>query len=327
MRLLHIMDMPTLAASGMPIAVATLASQQVVEGHDVKILLFRSQKASFKASNDYVTSFPCHVDIATGIAEFWTQLRQYGDSIEAVYLHGLWGISSLSSLLLPQKSNLRLRLLLHGALDPAALQFGKWKKRLFWHALQKLALSRIDDIIVTSIHEANGAKKMLPNRVFVLEPLVLPEIQPRPLPETGTKKILYFGRLHPIKGLTQLLYAWALVQNQLEGWELHLTGPDDAQWGVFYRQLAEKLSLERVSFNQAVPASARFEALAAAHLIVAPSLTENFGLTIAEALALGRSVIATPATGWQPRHGLFLVDKTRDLSETILQAARHVTAS
>jgi glycosyltransferase involved in cell wall biosynthesis len=319
-RILNIMDMPKLAATGMPIAVSNLVLQQTDQGHEVVVLLYGSNVHS----DPYLASFICKTIVASSFGNFVKTLRDLEKTIDVIHIHGLWSVSAISPLFLMGSSHTNVRLSFHGALAPAALQYGRLKKFLFWFGLQSHALSRVNDLIVTSKHEADGARKILPARNFIIEPLILPDIKPVPLPRNEPKRILYFGRLHPIKGLTRLLEAWATIQSRLPAWELHLTGPDDAQWGAFYRKLAAELSLERISFNEPVPAHMRLAALSEAHLVVAPSQTENFGLTIAEALALGRCVVASTATGWQPQQGLFLLNETEDLGDIIVKAANHV---
>lgn len=324
MRILNVMDLPRLPASGMPIALANLVSQQIAQGHQVSALLYSRNALIDDAQSAYLNFLDCPTVVARGLQEFIRVVRLSKNTVECIHIHGLWSVSSLSGLLLANDCKARIRQSLHGTLDQAALKFGRLKKAMFWYGLQKYALDRVDEILVTSENERIGAQKMLPHRTLMLEPLVLPDIRPVALPKSGPKKILYFGRLHPIKGLTRLLEAWARIQQKMPGWQLHLTGPDDAEWGQFYRRLAVDLKLERTFFNDAVPAHMRLSALAEAHLVVAPSLTENFGLTIGEALALGRCVVASTETGWQPQIGLFLSTETEDLGESILKAADYV---
>ena len=61
---------------------------------------------------------------------------------------------------------------------------------------------------------------------------------------------------------------------------------------------ARTLGLGRVSFGEPVHGAAKWDAYRAADLFVLPSLNENFGLTVAEALAAGTPVIATTGTPW-----------------------------
>ena len=63
--------------------------------------------------------------------------------------------------------------------------------------------------------------------------------------------------------------------------------------------MLRNLGLTRVSFGGPIYDAAKWDAYRMADLFVLPSLNENFGLTVAEALAAGTPVMATTGTPWR----------------------------
>jgi glycosyltransferase involved in cell wall biosynthesis len=100
--------------------------------------------------------------------------------------------------------------------------------------------------------------------------------------------ILYFGRLSPEKGLTDLLRA----MKRLPGTRLQVAG-DGPQRGELDR-LADQLSLSNVEFLGHVSGTALEGLIASARFTVLPSRAyETLGKTILESYALGRAVVAS----------------------------------
>ena len=62
------------------------------------------------------------------------------------------------------------------------------------------------------------------------------------------RRLLFLGRIHPMKGVTTLLHAWSAIQHRFRDWELHVAGPDDNGHLADVRALVAGLKLERLSF-------------------------------------------------------------------------------
>jgi glycosyltransferase involved in cell wall biosynthesis len=110
--------------------------------------------------------------------------------------------------------------------------------------------------------------------------------------------VLSLGRIHPIKGLVRLLYAWSKVEAGSPGWWLKIVGPSEAGHGDELRALATALGLTRISIEGPIYGDAKTTAYRDADVFVLPTLNENFGLAVAEALATGSPVISTKGAPW-----------------------------
>ena len=120
---------------------------------------------------------------------------------------------------------------------------------------------------------------------------VLPHFQNLPAqepPAEANAPVLYFGRLSPEKGVTDLLRAvqpLPQVRLQIAG-----AGPDRAA----LEQLAQELSLSNAEFTGQVEGQRLDQMIAAARFTVLPSHAyETLGKSILESYARGRAVVAT----------------------------------
>lgn len=109
---------------------------------------------------------------------------------------------------------------------------------------------------------------------------------------------LFLGRIYPVKGLMNLIRAWAQVKPA--GWRCVLAGPDEAGHRAELEREINALGLqEQFEFPGSLEDGAKWERYRSADVFVLPSFTENFGLAVAEALAAGVPAIATQGAPWQ----------------------------
>ena len=198
--------------------------------------------------------------------------------------------------------NPRLKLVMapRGTLAAWSLEKGKWKKKVFGALLQYPALRMTDMFHATSEKECEEIRALGYRQPVAIVPIGMdvPEIEPRNTLNTRNegRRVVFFGRLHKVKGVDRLLRAWEKVAK--DGWELVIAGPDCGMLEELKGIVAE-LRLPCVSFVGEINGHAKYEFLANADIYVLPSDTENFGVTVAEALVSGTPVIASRGTPWQ----------------------------
>jgi len=112
------------------------------------------------------------------------------------------------------------------------------------------------------------------------------------------KRLLFLGRIHPIKGIDVLLQAWKDVEDKFLDWDLYVAGPDNGGFLAEMKKLAENLKLKRVVFSGALFGDEKLQAYRDADIFVLPSNSENFGITVAEALAAGTPAIVSKGAPW-----------------------------
>jgi glycosyltransferase involved in cell wall biosynthesis len=112
------------------------------------------------------------------------------------------------------------------------------------------------------------------------------------------KRLLFLGRIAPVKGVDLLLYSWKAVQRRFPDWELRIVGRNDAGYADVMVSLARELKLERVTITGPAYGSEKVDELLAADLFVLPTHTENFGNAIGEALSYALPVVVTRGAPW-----------------------------
>lgn len=241
-----------------------------------------------------------------GSAAFSAALKKAAAVSDVVHDHGLWLLPNMQAGWAAATAGKAFVVSPRGMLSPAALAFSSVKKRVFWNLLQGPVIRLAACIHATSAQEYEELRAFGLRHPIAIVPngIDLPEEVRGPVPDAREcaareRIVLSLGRLHPKKGLETLLQAWAKVEPVFRAWRLSLIGPGDERYIGELRALSRTLGLGRVSFGRPVYGAAKWDAYRAADVFVLPSLNENFGLTVAEALAAGTPVIATMGTPWR----------------------------
>jgi glycosyltransferase involved in cell wall biosynthesis len=182
------------------------------------------------------------------------------------------------------------------------MQRSRRLKQIVWMCGQRKALERADCFHATAKSEVEDIRRMgfrtpvaiVPNGIDI--PARLFDEKSR---GSGPKRLLYLGRIHPKKGLDNLLRAWKTLQKKFPSWELHVAGPDQEGYLPMYQQLAASLELKRVEFLGPVYGERKSQVYSSADLFVLPTHSENFGMTVAEALAHSVPAVVTRGAPWR----------------------------
>ena len=252
------------------------------------------------------------------------------EAYDVVHVHGLWDRDVFWASGTALAHDLPLVWSPHGMLAPWSLKFKRWKKILPWHLYLKRRLKRANVLHVTAGNEAKWLREMgFHNRIEVVPLGVMVRNGDKwPEPE---KRVLFVGRLHPVKGLENLMHAWALVQNENTsvplGFSLNLVGIDDGGYQKTLIHLANQLGLDRtVNFLGPMYGEELEHEYQRSWVSVLPSFTENFGGVVIDSLANGCPVIASTNTPWgelTKRHcGWWVSNEPRVLAGAVLDAMR-----
>lgn len=186
-----------------------------------------------------------------------------------------------------------------GDLDPPMLLRSRKKKVLVLWLINTLVKKRLVwfhstcDAETTYIKDNFGADAkviQIPNYMELPERVTVPKQQ----------YLLFIGRIDPKKAIENLITALdksAIFRNG--PFTLKIAGDHDNSYGHSLQAQVKQSGLDaKVEFLGHRAGREKQELLAAAHCLVMPSHTENFGIVVTEALAQGTPAIASTGTPW-----------------------------
>ncbi len=192
----------------------------------------------------------------------------------------------------------------HGMLEPWALAYKAWKKKLYYRlvegrSLQKAAaIQALTSVEVEQIRDL-GLKKtaLVPNGIHCKQFEQLPTTQLfyDQYPHLKDKSlILFLGRIDPKKGLDLLAAAFAPLAKAYPNAHLVVAGPDSIDFLPTAKAYFETAGcVEQTTFTGMIKGDLKLAALSAASVYVAPSRSEGFSMSILEGMAAALPCIFT----------------------------------
>jgi poly(glycerol-phosphate) alpha-glucosyltransferase len=225
---------------------------------------------------------------------------------DVVHLHALWMYTSWAVQRWHRKTGQPYVVSPHGMLDPWALDNAGWKKRfagmLYENASLREAacLHALNQKERTAIRDygVDGPVAVIPNGVD------LPEADGGAAPppwadqfDPDTRVLLFLGRIHPKKGLAELLDAWAQLEDcgSLAHWRLAVVGWDDGGHRAELERTVRKRGLgATVCFPGPCYGDEKDAAFRHADGFVLPSFSEGLPMAVLEAWSYRLPVLMTP---------------------------------
>lgn len=215
---------------------------------------------------------------------------------DIVHINGIWSPLNWGFQKVAQELKIKVVMSPHGMLESWILKRNPLKKKIALFLFQNQAIKKADHIHATAPMEAENIQALGFNNLITIIPngIDLSEItQVKTL--YGSKKIIFLSRIHPKKGIEILLQAWRNCDTT--GWTLEIAGNGDQNYIEALNQSAQDLN--NIHFVGAKYGKDKWDFLRSADLMVLPTHSENFGIVVAEALAVGVPVITTQGTPWE----------------------------
>lgn len=243
-----------------------------------------------------------------------------------IHSNGLWRMPNVYPGQISRRSGAPLIVSPHGMLGKDALRFSSVRKRVFSVLAQDRALASASCIHATSEKEFEDVRAFGINAPVAIIPngIDIPTLSTDRGPPLSQREILYLGRLHPKKAIDRLLIAWSRLEACHPDWRVRIVGPSEAGYLEELKALAGRLGLARVEFHRGLFGAERDAAYRDADLLVLPTLDENFGMVVAEALAWGTPVICSKGAPWSglESHGCgWWIDHGADALEVAMREA------
>lgn len=251
-----------------------------------------------------------------------------------LHIHGLWVLVNHAATQLALKYNIPFILAPRGMLEPWSLQQKKWKKQIALWLYQRKDIERATALHATATSEAEQFRNLGFKQAIIISPngVTFPATMPnRSTRSDGKKVFLFISRIHPKKGLIELVEAWAEIKKQLAvggwqsavrgqrssdftlptnelmnhstnallNWHIEYAGPDyDGHLETVQKRIKTLGIEDDFTYLGNLDDQEKWNAYRRANIFVLPTYSENFGIVIAESLYAGIPVITTKGTPW-----------------------------
>lgn len=322
MRVLHVIPSISPLRGGPTVAALELAAAQRQLGIDARVLSTDDHGAGV------FDAVPCgiwseHQGVPVWLCRRWRlpqralrdwalapalalRLQRQLSEVDLVHVHALFAFPSTLAMLLARSAGVPYVVSTIGQLCSWSLKQSPRRKRLMLALVERDNLAGAAALHVTTPAEAQQtAALQLPVPCLEIPLGVLPPPLPAgPSRQPGDPvRLLFLSRLHPKKQLEHLLQALALLlqQQPQRDWVLQIAGRGEPAYEAELRRQAAALGLEsRCRWLGFVEGAAKWQLLAQADWFVLPSASENFGIAVIEALAVGTPVLITAEVALAP---------------------------
>ncbi|ROH91910.1 glycosyltransferase [Stagnimonas aquatica] len=290
-----------LASGGQPLAALRLAGELAAQGHAVSLAYSHREAVA-----ELPLPASIHAVAVPRVRGPWQRYRRFRlrlqalireRQIELLHDHGLWLPENAAAMAAARRAGIPLVAQPCGMLQAWSLSQSRYKKALAWRFYQRRLMAGAAAVVVTSEDEARELPlPPQPGR----EVARIPHGIDLPAPTPGVERqrqALFLGRLHPKKQVDLLLRLWSELRPP--GWQLLIAGegaPDYQQ--QLYALVAELGLGEQVRFLGLVSGATKQAWLEQSQLFLQPSLQENFGFAVAEALAAGLPALTCQGMPW-----------------------------
>lgn len=222
-------------------------------------------------------------------------------NIDLVHIHGIWSPINTFSALAALKKKIPYIVSPQGMLEPWSLEQGKLKKKIFLALIWKKILKKSNNLLFTSNQEfKNFLNLKLKNKNYFIIPngCFFPKNYQSYIPKKKIKNILFLSRIHPKKGLENLINVFKDLN--LKDCILNIVGSGEEKYLKFLKELSGIDFLNtKIIFHGFKDDREKIRFYKNNDLFVLPSFSENFGIVVAEALHFGLPVITTNGTPWK----------------------------
>lgn len=267
--------------------VLDVSTTEPIQRNGVTIRYFSIQTPRF-----FGTSFPM-------LRELKREIRKF----DIVHIHSLYLFHGAVAAYYCRKYNIPYIVRPHGTLDPFLYKRHRGRKAILEFLFENKNLNHAAALHYTTEEEWELAKEFInnPNGFVVPNGINLENYySPKSLDEfydkypeiKGKKVVLFFSRLNFKKGLDLLIDSFTQVAKQKEDVHLMIVGPDNEGYGAQVKEWIKENNIDnRVTFTGMLTGEEKLQALSVAEMFVLPSYSENFGISVIEAMIMGLPVI------------------------------------
>lgn len=233
----------------------------------------------------------------------WMKKQVKSEDKYIIHNHGMWQMNSVFPGRLSSKYNIPYLVSPRGSFSVWAMNHGSIFKSLFWNCLQKPSFKNVACFHATALSEYNDIRRLGFKQPVAIIPngIELPNYFKKD--DNNSRTVLFLGRIHAVKGIDLLLRTWMKLYPLFPAWNLKIVGSDSgfhSSSGYLnaMKALSHELNLKRVEFVGPKFGLEKWDEYANADIYVLPTYSENFAITVAEALASGTPCVVTKGAPW-----------------------------
>ena len=281
--------------------VENLSGNLVMKGFKVSVIGI-SKKATFKASTDKGVTLYGIKQSSAKFGKFIFNSFRIKKRIKEIHKKSPIDIvegSELSFSFIPKKTPFKKVIRMHGGHHFFAVTLNK--KPAFWRSFQeRKSFHKADGLIAVSDFVGVKTKELLKFDMAyttIYNFINLDIFQPKKNVEIFPYSIFFVGTICKKKGVKELIEAFVLLKSKFKGASLHLIGRDwiDEDVGsymAYVRTIIPKEMNDSITFSGTVAYEEIPLLLSGAQVCAYPSHMESFGLTLIEAMALEKPIVA-----------------------------------
>lgn len=312
MRVLHVIPSLGPARGGPSMAARLMARAGVYAGHSVDVVATNDNERALldvPLETPIVEAGARYIYFARDVYQY-TMSRRLGHWLgghvadyDVVHIHALFSFASVAAATTARRQRIPYIIRPLGTLAPYGMAQHAILKKLSWILFESGALTNAAAVHFTSTAERDEAirfgirwqSEVVPIGIDVSgydttrDKSWLRTSAPH---LAGGTTFLFLSRLHPKKRLDLVLRAFRTLHAESADTALVIAGTGDEAYVGLLRSLTRELGIERaVHWAGHVEGAEKTAVFRAADVFLLPSINENFGISVVEALASGLPVV------------------------------------
>ncbi len=322
MKILHVIPCFDSSAGGTAYAVKNIADS--LSNFDVEQVILTAGDSDMDVDCAEITSFP---DIGSFRAHdgFKAWLNNNVGKFDLVHIHSIWLFHSRVAANSAMAAGVPYVVSPHGMLDDWSMSQKAWKKQIYLSLFESRVLRNAAALHCTLEAETeSGCVRRLDVRAEVI-PLSLEGAFFEDVDVVrDPNQILYLGRLHYKKQPDVLIRSFIELARDKPDLSLVIAGSGDEKYVNGLRALAEGCSAS-ISFIGGITGCDKVKLFKKSGFFALPSLQENFGITVAEAMAAGAVPVISDAVALAKivadHHAGFVSEAIQSSFQKVLRSA------
>ncbi len=286
MRIINIVDSVDIINFGVWNA-ATATADALASDHGCEVELWYPEREPAKPIKQSVKKVLLS---KTSISELerLIKFKNLSPDNDLIITHGCWQYATKWGAAL-KKKGFKWVYIPHGMLEPWSMSQKELKKRFYFSLIEKPLAVRADCIRAVGQPEYNNLVNMFPrhSNIQFIPNCVDGHDYDLSGKLYGVKKMLFMGRLHHKKGVSELAEAWVASKlNNRKDFKLLIAGPDQGELKKIEKTINGSIN-ENIEYLGSVYGDEKIRILSSCHYFALPSRSEGFPTSIVEALSYG----------------------------------------